>query len=117
MKDSSIEFAHTALAQEATFREARRLVDDEGVSWNDAMRAAATTLDGAADHPGKTVESVQTCTDLERNPIMGVSGDDIPEARNDPFGSSERKRHEEAELGLDEAAGWLKKHDPKNTKK
>jgi hypothetical protein len=108
MDESHLEFAHTDLAEQALRDEAKKLQDEEGLSADDAMRVAAATMDGAGDHEGKTVESMQTCMDLFGKPVKGLSGDDIPEERSDKYAVSEVKRHEAADRNMDLTALWLK---------
>lgn len=106
------EFSITKIASEGLKREAERLIKEEGLSETDALRSAASTMDGAGDNPDGTVESVQTCTDLEGNPVAGLTSDDNPTERTDSFAASEEKRQEMADRGKDEAAEWLRQNDP-----
>jgi hypothetical protein len=105
------EFAPTDIASKGLNDESKALMD-EGMSETDALRSAATTMDGAGDNPHGTVESMQTCLDLEGNPVNGLTSNDVPMKRNDEFADNEEKRHEAADAGKDEAAEWLRKNDP-----
>ncbi len=105
------EFAQTNIGGKGLKDEAEALID-EGMSETDALRTAATTMDGAGDNPDGTVESVQTCFDLQGNPVEGLTSDDIPRERTDEFSKSEAERHYAADEGKDEAEEWLKKNDP-----
>jgi len=107
------EFAPTKIAHEGIQDEVKRLMKDEGMSESDALRVAASTMSGAGDNPAGTVESVQTCTDLEGRSVPGLTGDDVPSKRTDPYAETEGIRHKKAEAGQDEADEWLKKNDPK----
>ena len=102
------DFAHTELAEQALRNEARILVEEEGLSEDDAMRVAAATMDGAGDHVGQTVESIQTCMDLFGKPVKGLSTSDIPNRRGDEYAASEAKRHEAADKKMDSGALWIK---------
>lgn len=105
------EFAHTDVARKGISDEVKKLME-EGVSESDAVRMAASTLDGAGDNPEGTVESVQTCLDIEGRSVVGLTGDDVPIGRKDEYGKNEEQRHAAAESGVDEAEAWLRKNDP-----
>lgn len=105
------EFAQTNIGGKGLKDEAEALID-EGMSETDALRTAATTMDGAGDNPNGTVESMQTCFDLEGMPVKGLTSDDIPRDRKDEFAKNEEDRHAAADAGKDEAEEWLKKNDP-----
>jgi len=109
------EFAPTKYASEGLKNEVKRLVD-EGLTEAEALRVAASTMSGAGNNPGGTVESVQTCMDIGGKCVPGLTGDDSPVERTDPFAATEVKRHEDANKGIDEAAQWLKEHDPNYAK-
>lgn len=108
MDNRSFEFAHTELAENALKNYAARLQEEDGIDPNDAMRMAATVMDGAGDREGATVESVQTCMDLLKKPVRGLSGDDNALTRRDEFANSARLRHFLARRNLDLAGFWLK---------
>ena len=110
------EFAPTKFAAEGLKQEAEKLMKEEGLSQEEALRVAASTMSGAGDNPSGTVESVQTCTDIGGRSVVGVTGDDIPEARLDPYAKTEQIRHQKARQGVDDAAEWLRKNDPKYLK-
>lgn len=105
------EFAHTELADQALRDYAKRLELEDGIDPNDAMRMAATVMDGAADRPGATVESVHTCMNLFKRPVNGLSGDDNSLARLDEFASDARLRHFLARKNCDMAGIWLQLFD------
>ena len=111
MNDNS-EFAPTDIACRGLNAEAERLQKEEDLSPDEAMRVAASTMAGAGDNPQGTVESMQTCFDLEGKPVKGLTGDDNPIERKDEFAKNEEERHQAAEEGVDEAEQWLKEHDP-----
>gem|GEM_PF-6032055 len=106
------EFAPTKIAAEGLRDEVNRLMKEDGLSQSDALRVAASTMSGAGDNPRGTVESVQTCTDIGGKTVCGVTGDDIPEERQDPYAATEEQRHDLADKGKDEAAEWLRQNDP-----
>ncbi|EKD53611.1 MAG: hypothetical protein ACD_61C00007G0021 [uncultured bacterium] len=106
--ESSLDFAHTELAEKALGDYARRLQEEDGINANDAMRMAATVMDGAADREGATVESVQTCMNLLKKPVRGLSGDDNALARRDEFADTARLRHFLASRNMDLAGFWMK---------
>lgn len=108
MEGTTLDFAHTELAEMALNEFAARLQKEDGIDANDAMRMAATLMDGAGDREGATVESVQTCMNLLKKPVAGLSGDDNALARRDEFASSARLRHFLATRNLDLAGFWLK---------
>jgi hypothetical protein len=110
MNDNS-EFAPTDIACKGINDEVKELID-EGMSETDAIRQAASTMDGAGDNPQGTVESVQTCFTLDRKPVKGLTGSDSPSERKDEFASTQRARQKSAEKGKDEAAEWLRQNDP-----
>ncbi|KKT48249.1 MAG: hypothetical protein UW41_C0036G0007 [Candidatus Collierbacteria bacterium GW2011_GWC2_44_18] len=99
------EFTHSVKAEKGLRDEAARLVREDGLSENDALLAAAMTMDGAGE--GETVESMQTCRNLFKEAVPGLTTDDIPFARNDEFARSQSKRHKQAERGVDLASIWL----------
>ena len=110
------EFAPTGIAHQGLNDEAQSL-QEEGMSADDAMRVAASTMDGAGNNSQGTVESMQTCYDLQGKLVKGLTGDDRPRERRDEFAKNEEQRHEAAETGVDEAEQWLKEHDPNYGKK
>ena len=110
---SRVGFAHSELAHRAVMAAAEKIKAETGCTWNEAIRQACTTLEGAANGRYNTVESVHTCRDIGRKSVSGLTTDSIPGSRTDPFVRSEYKRMQEAEAGLDEAARWLKENDPK----
>lgn len=106
--------AHTKLASDAIYRCAEDLLRDGTASTpEEAVIIACATLDGAGDHKGWTVESVQTCTDLEGRPVAGMSTNDCTDIREDEFSDNELLRQEMADLGGDEAEKWLRRNDDK----
>ncbi len=105
MLDTQLEFAHTKVAEQALKTEARQLIEERGVSENDAMVIAAATMDGAGE--GETVESMQTCRNLFGEPVKGLTTDDIPERRQDEYAATEAERHASAEENKDLGALWL----------
>ncbi|KKT39933.1 hypothetical protein A3K29_03890 [Candidatus Collierbacteria bacterium RIFOXYB2_FULL_46_14] len=108
MESPFLDFAHTELAEEALRNYAGRLQSEDGIEANDAMRMAATVMDGAGDREGATVESVQTCMDLLKKPVRGLSSDDNALSRRDEFADSARLRHFLARRNMDLAGFWLK---------
>lgn len=106
--------AHTDLAERALILEAERLLQ-EGIvdTFEDGLRVAAATLDGAGDRSGSTVESVQTCTDLGRRPVRGLSCNDRVTVRLDEGWESAEERNAQAESGGDDVEAWLRANDPK----
>lgn len=106
------EFAPTDIAYQGLRSEAERLQREEGLSPDEAMRVAASTMAGAGDNPQGTVESMQTCFDLEGKPVKGLTSDDIPVGRTDKFAKNIERRYRAAEIGVDEAERWLMEHDP-----
>lgn len=111
------EFAPTKIAGEGLRDEVEKLMKEDGLSEAEALRVAASTMRGAGDNPRGTVESVQTCTDIGGRTVCGVTGDDIPEQRQDPFAKTEAERHDLADRGKDEAAEWLRQNDPNYLKR
>ena len=104
--------AHTRLATDAIYRCAEDLLRDGTASTpEEAVRIACATLDGAGDHEGWTVESMQTCTDLEGRPVREMSTNDCVDGREDEFSDNELLRHEVADMGGDVAERWLEKND------
>jgi hypothetical protein len=106
------EFAPSKIAGVGLRDEVKKLMKEDGLSESEALRVAASTMSGAGDNPSGTVESVQTCTDLEGRAVPGLTGDDIPAKRNDSFAKTEAERHDLADKGKDEAAEWLRNNDP-----
>ena len=106
------EFSPTRIAGEGLHNEVKKLMKEEGLSEADALRVAASTMDGAGDNPRGTVDSVQTCRDIGGKPIKGLTGSDGPSERTDFFSETEEKRHEMADKGRDAAAKWLRQNDP-----
>lgn len=105
--------ANTELAEKALLTEASRLFEQGEVnSFEDGLRVAASTIRGAADRPGGTVESVQTCTNLQKEAVRGLTTADTVTARRDELADSEDTRAQLAEKGSDEAEKWLKENDP-----
>ena len=111
MSDYS-EFAPTEISRKGLENEIKRLMREEGLTESEAMRVAASTIDGAGDNPLGTVESVQTCMDITGRPVRGVTGRDSATERTDTFSRTAEKRRTEAEAGIDEAEEWLRKNDP-----
>lgn len=107
-KGTGYAYSHTELGQDAILKEAKRLEAEDGLSPDDAIRVAAATMDGAGDHEGETVESMQTCMDLFGKPVKGLSTSDIPVSRKDKYAATEARRHEAADRNVDPAAMWLK---------
>jgi hypothetical protein len=105
------ELAPTSIAIKGLVDEKNALIE-EGVSETDALRMAATTMDGAGDNRRGTVESLQTCYDLGGKEVKGLTGKDIPEERHDEYAENEEARHSAADAGEDEAAKWLRENDP-----
>lgn len=102
-------FSHSPLAERALIREAQQLFDNGEVdSLVEGLRMACTTLRGAANRPGQTVESVQTCTDLFAEKVPGLTGSDTVTGRTDRLVRSSEARRRRAEAGKDEAAKWLR---------
>ena len=105
--------AHTRRAEQALILEAQRLLNDGVVdSLESGLRVACTTMDGAANKPGETVESVQTCTDLFAKEVPGLTSPDTITPRTDNLARSEAARQHKAEKGEDAVEGWLRLHDP-----
>ena len=101
--------AHSPLAERALMREAQRLFDSGEVeSLVDGLRRACSTMDGAGNKRGETVESVQTCTDLFGEKVPGLTAPDTITPRTDKLARSETARRRRAEAGKDEAARWLR---------
>jgi hypothetical protein len=104
------DFGFDQESNRAMREEIQNLMDNEGMSYEQAAFAAAATLDGAGELA--TVNSIQTCTDIGGNPIPGLSGPDAAVCRLDENVATEVKRRRAAEKGQDEAALWLEEHDP-----
>lgn len=108
-----LEFTHSDVAEKG-LRDFADELESEGINPNDALRMAASVMDGAGDRSGATVESVQTCMDLLRKPVSGLSGDDNADTRRDEYSESARKRHFLARKELDMGGIWLKLYDMDN---
>lgn len=100
--------AHTEFAAKAIRRCAAKLFDDGTASTPDeAIRIACATMDGAGDRKGMTVESIQTCMNLEGRPVPGLSTDDGLAERLDGYAGTVADRRERANNGTDAASLWM----------